>query len=78
MRTPKLDWTALKPLLENLKYGQGKSLTEISAYLSENYGKTVTAARLSQIFSGYKRQENEPEDPGGFDMKMQGDNVNAN
>lgn len=56
MRTPKLDWKALRPLMENLKYVQGKSLTEVSQYLFDNYGKTVTAARLSQIYSGWREE----------------------
>lgn len=57
MRTPKLDWKALQPLMENLRYVQKKSLTEICAYLFEHYQVSITAARVSQIFSEYKRRE---------------------
>lgn len=57
MRTPKLDWEALKPLLYNLKYERKLSLTEINTYLHEQYGKHVTNARLSQIFTGWKFQD---------------------
>jgi hypothetical protein len=56
-RKPKFDWPALRPMMENLKYGQNKSLSQIAVYLHENYGKTVTQARLSQIYTGWKNGE---------------------
>ena len=59
MRTPRLDWRALRPMLENLKYGQGKSLNDVSKYLYETYGTTVTAARLSQIYKSFKEDVQE-------------------
>lgn len=55
MRTPKLPWEKLKDELIDLKYGQGMSLTKINAYLYEKYGKAVTNARLSQIYTSWKQ-----------------------
>lgn len=57
MKTPRLDWEALKPLLLNLKYERHLSLTEINTYLHEQYGKHVTNARLSQIFTNWRYQD---------------------
>lgn len=75
MRKPTIDWEAYREQLCSLRYEQKKSLTDINKILFEQLGRCVTNARLSQVFTGWK---NEPEDPGGFQFRLQGDNVNAN
>lgn len=55
-RTSKIAWETYKEQLLALK-AEGKTLAQISAVLHEKLGTTVTAARLSQIFTGWKEQE---------------------
>lgn len=57
MRTPRFDWEAHKEQLLELKYQQKKSLTEICRLLYEKAGVSYTAARLSQVFSQWKKTE---------------------
>lgn len=54
MRTPKLDWEALKPLMLNLRQDRRLTLSQINEYLFENYGKCVTNARLCQVYKAWK------------------------
>lgn len=52
-RKPKLDWELYKEQLLQLK-SEGKSLTDIQKVLYEKTGVSITNARLSQIFTGWK------------------------
>ena len=54
MRTPKFDWEAHKDQLLELRYTQGKSLNEITKIVYEKTGIAYTAARVSQVFKGWK------------------------
>jgi hypothetical protein len=58
LRTPKLDWSvpAFKQELLDLRKA-GKSLTDVNKHLYEKYGISFTNARLSQVFSAYKKQD---------------------
>ena len=58
MRTPKFDWEAHKDQLLELRYTQGKSLNEISKIVYEKTGIAYTAARVSQVFKGWKEDGN--------------------
>lgn len=56
-RKPRIDWEAYREQLETLRYTEKKSLTEINRILQEKFGTSVTNARLSQVFSGWKTTE---------------------
>lgn len=57
MRKPTIPWEAYKEQLLELKYKEKKSLTEINKILAEKLGKSVTNARLSQIYKQWKVAE---------------------
>ena len=60
MRTPKFDWEAHKDQLLELRYTQGKSLNEITKIVYEKTGIAYTAARVSQVFKGWKTIDVQP------------------
>ena len=60
MRTPKFDWEAHKDQLLELRYTQGKSLNEITKIVYEKTGIAYTAARVSQVFKGWKTTDVQP------------------
>ena len=75
MRTPKFDWEAHKDQLLELKLVQKKSLTEINKTIFEKTGIKYTNARLSQVFSGWKRNIGQELVEAVQEMK---DTINAN
>ncbi len=58
-RRSRVDWEAYKEQLIELRYVQGKSLNEINQVLHEKLGVSFTAARISQVFSNWKKEKQE-------------------
>lgn len=56
-RRAKLNWEVYKDQLITLKYGEGKSLTEINKILFTKLGFCFTNARLSQKFTEWSREQ---------------------
>lgn len=56
MRTPTINWEAYKARLLALRYEEGKSLTDINKILFEELGRSVTNARLSQVFKVWRNE----------------------
>ena len=57
MRTPSIPWEVYREQLIQLKYVEKKSLSEINKILFEKLGKSVTNARLSQVFTAWRDEE---------------------
>lgn len=53
-RKPKVDWELYKEQLLQLR-AEGKSLNDVCRVLHEKLGVSVTAARVSQVLSGWKQ-----------------------
>lgn len=70
-RTPRIDWEAYKEQLIELR--KTKTLSEIAAVLQEKVGTTVTPARLSQLFTQWRKDGG-----GGIITNIQQEVVNAN
>ena len=56
MRTPTIPWEVEKIKLLDFR-ARGFSYKKVSEYLYATYGRTVTQARLSQVFNGWKNEE---------------------
>ena len=56
MRKPKIDWELYREQLCELRYNEKKSLTEINAIIFSKFQVSYSNARISQVFSSWKKQ----------------------
>jgi hypothetical protein len=55
MRTPTIPWDVEKQKLLEFRQ-RGLSYGDINKYLHATYGHSVTQARLSQVFTGWRKE----------------------
>ena len=56
MRKPKIDWELYREQLCELRYNEKKSLTEINKIVFDKFQVSYSNARISQVFSSWKKQ----------------------